>query len=682
MSSQLSEHIGVLVRERAELDGLLASNSTWRALLIARADAARGAVSALADARRLEAALAGNRLFRAREALEIAIASLTNALADAAPGAPPSPQRHAAPPAPAPRARIHAAPRTLSAPAASAVRPGGDDLTLVRGIDRVLAERLAALGVDRFAQIAAWSAEEVRAMASALDLGARISRQNWIEQAAMLAARRASPAPPPSPPIAKATEAPDAPAAADTLQTPDIASDTGPLQSDPAVVAEPIGAAHDDLPTHVTGHHDRETAVVATTDPAADAPAEPDAPEPVGATAEVVEFPEPDERMPDATDYGLALIRGLGPEMAEWLAAAGVTRPAEIATWTPGDLACYGAEPGLLWAARRHSWIEQAAILATGRLTAHARRHLRGDFDALVPPPACDPIADPGLADDSREHEPGLPAMPAEPAAEAPPAPAAEPSPTGAGSPPLADPPCATGEGGAEDLRRPARSDLEHSAAKAFAMPIGVLVPILPPVAEPPEPPADRTSIDQMPRPPRLVERIASLPSSHAEPPARATATVPTVTTARAQEPRPSAISPEPAAPMPTLGSWTAPAATEAAMRARESEIWTGIAEARLTVAKDGEAGWLDIAPGEADVVIRASGDGRGAPIPRGAASRPERQPPSPPRLHPASEEASVEIISHGERPRIHPRAVAEPVRRPDPSDRSVLRFLRSLTGH
>lgn len=673
MSSQLSEHIGVLVRERAELDGLLASNSTWRALLIARADAARGVASALADARRLEAALAGNRLFRAREALEIAIESLTSALADAAPGTLPSPPRHTAPPAPAPRARIHATPRALRAQAASALRPGGDDLTLVRGIDRALAERLAALGVDRFAQIAAWSAEEVRAMASALDLGARISRQNWIEQAAMLAARRA-------PPINRATAG--APAAADTLQTPDIASDTGPLQPDPAVVAEPIGNGRDNLPTRVKAHHDRETAVVATTDPAADAAAEPHAPEPVGSTAEVVELPEPDARMPDATDYGLALIRGLGPEMAEWLAAAGVTRPEEVATWSAGDLACYGAEPGLLWAARRHSWIEQAAVLAAGRLTAHARRHLRGDFDALVPPPACDPFAAPGLVGDNREHEPGPPPMPAEPAAEAPPAPAAEPSPTCAESHPLADPLCATGEGGAEDLRRPARSDLEDSAAKAFAMPIGVLVPILPSVAEPPEPPADRTSIDQRSRPPRLVERIASLPSSHAEPSAHATATVPTVTTALAQEPRPSAIPPEPAAPAPTLGSWTAPAATEAAMRARESEIWTGIAEARLTVAKDGEAGWLDIPPGEADVVIRASGDGRGAPIRRGAASRPERQPPPPPRVHPASEEASVEIISHGERPRIHPRAVAEPVRRPAPSDRSVLRFLRSLTGH
>jgi hypothetical protein len=72
-------------------------------------------------------------------------------------------------------------------------RPGPepDDLTRIRGLGAGLARRLADRGVVRFAQIAAWTAEDVRTMAAALGLGREISRRNWIEQAALLELRRA-----------------------------------------------------------------------------------------------------------------------------------------------------------------------------------------------------------------------------------------------------------------------------------------------------------------------------------------------------------------------------------------------------------------------------------------------------------------------------------------------------------
>jgi hypothetical protein len=71
-------------------------------------------------------------------------------------------------------------------------RPGPepDDLTRIRGLGTGLARRLADRGVTRFAQIAAWSAEDVRTIAEALGLGREISRRNWIEQAALLELRR------------------------------------------------------------------------------------------------------------------------------------------------------------------------------------------------------------------------------------------------------------------------------------------------------------------------------------------------------------------------------------------------------------------------------------------------------------------------------------------------------------
>lgn len=66
-----------------------------------------------------------------------------------------------------------------------------DDLTRIRGITRKLADALGGLGVTHYATIANWRAEDVARIAGALDLGRQISRQNWIEQAAILAMRAA-----------------------------------------------------------------------------------------------------------------------------------------------------------------------------------------------------------------------------------------------------------------------------------------------------------------------------------------------------------------------------------------------------------------------------------------------------------------------------------------------------------
>ncbi|MEZ5775695.1 MAG: hypothetical protein R3D33_13595 [Hyphomicrobiaceae bacterium] len=64
------------------------------------------------------------------------------------------------------------------------------DLTLIEGIDAALVARLELAGVKTFADIAGWSASEARAMSHHLGLGRRVPAENWIEQAAMLAAGR------------------------------------------------------------------------------------------------------------------------------------------------------------------------------------------------------------------------------------------------------------------------------------------------------------------------------------------------------------------------------------------------------------------------------------------------------------------------------------------------------------
>lgn len=67
-----------------------------------------------------------------------------------------------------------------------------DDLTCIRGIDTALARHLALLGITRFADIAAWRSDDVRNVSRALGFSREISRQNWIEQAALLERRKAT----------------------------------------------------------------------------------------------------------------------------------------------------------------------------------------------------------------------------------------------------------------------------------------------------------------------------------------------------------------------------------------------------------------------------------------------------------------------------------------------------------
>lgn len=82
-----------------------------------------------------------------------------------------------------------AAPGPLSGAASEAAAFGEmvDDLTLVRGIDADLAARLNGLGVTAFAEIARWSRDDVTCVSDALHIARRISNENWIEQAAVLA---------------------------------------------------------------------------------------------------------------------------------------------------------------------------------------------------------------------------------------------------------------------------------------------------------------------------------------------------------------------------------------------------------------------------------------------------------------------------------------------------------------
>jgi predicted flap endonuclease-1-like 5' DNA nuclease len=65
--------------------------------------------------------------------------------------------------------------------------PVADDLTRLIGVGPRTAAALANRGITRFAQLAAWSAEELAAFDAEMSLKGRSLRDAWIDQAKALA---------------------------------------------------------------------------------------------------------------------------------------------------------------------------------------------------------------------------------------------------------------------------------------------------------------------------------------------------------------------------------------------------------------------------------------------------------------------------------------------------------------
>jgi NADH-quinone oxidoreductase subunit E len=68
--------------------------------------------------------------------------------------------------------------------------PSCDDLTTLKGISKILEERLHALGIYTYAQIAAWNEDHVREFSVSLAFRDRIQREQWVQQARQLALKQ------------------------------------------------------------------------------------------------------------------------------------------------------------------------------------------------------------------------------------------------------------------------------------------------------------------------------------------------------------------------------------------------------------------------------------------------------------------------------------------------------------
>lgn len=74
-----------------------------------------------------------------------------------------------------------------AAKAKAAATDGADDLTRISGVGPVIVKKLHALNVTTFAQIAAWTPEDVADMDEKLSFKGRIDRDDWLAQAAEFA---------------------------------------------------------------------------------------------------------------------------------------------------------------------------------------------------------------------------------------------------------------------------------------------------------------------------------------------------------------------------------------------------------------------------------------------------------------------------------------------------------------
>jgi len=79
-----------------------------------------------------------------------------------------------------------AKPKAGAAPKAAAATTGGDDLKKLSGVGPALEKKLLAGGVTSYAQIAAWSEDDIAAFDEKLSLKGRIAREGWVAQAAEL----------------------------------------------------------------------------------------------------------------------------------------------------------------------------------------------------------------------------------------------------------------------------------------------------------------------------------------------------------------------------------------------------------------------------------------------------------------------------------------------------------------
>ncbi len=249
-----------------------------------------------------------------------------------------------------------------------------DDLTRIRGIDPILQGRLKELGIRRFKDLAGLTARDVKGLSETLGLDARVSLENWVGQAQILAAggetyysRRVDQGVP-VPEVAEPTAptpapAPAAPAAAPAAEPALVAAPATPEPAPSSIASAPTAAAPEATPA--------SAAAKAEAAPAADV-AHLRSVRSEALIGEEAARATSVRSLSDVDD--LKRIRGIGVLIEKKLNSLGITNYEQVANWTGADIERISRILDFKGRIERESWIEQARILATGGQTEFSRR--------------------------------------------------------------------------------------------------------------------------------------------------------------------------------------------------------------------------------------------------------------------------------------------------------------------
>jgi predicted flap endonuclease-1-like 5' DNA nuclease len=286
-----------------------------------------------------------------------------------------------------------------------------DDLTRIFGIDADLKARLVRYGVFRFSQIAAWTPDDVNGVNQTLGFQGRVERENWVEQARILAAGGdpgGAAGAEPSAPVQTIAPVdgerlhriigvdPDSEALLRANGVTTLVQIAGWSAEDVAHFETLLGA-----PGRITRESWVEQALFLTglaapleePEPVAD---EEPAPEAVPGEASAESGSRGDsyvalrsvrsealrgEGVGFSTDLvqDLKRIRGIGVLIEKKLNSLGITAYEQVANWTRSDIDRVSELLDFKGRIERENWIEQARILASGGQTEFSRRVDRGD---------------------------------------------------------------------------------------------------------------------------------------------------------------------------------------------------------------------------------------------------------------------------------------------------------------
>lgn len=236
-----------------------------------------------------------------------------------------------------------------------------DSLQRISGINPEIEKLLNVQGVTRFSQIAQWGKPEIERFDRLLGHPGRVPRENWVEQAQILAKggdtaysrefdRRHGTISDPATPTA-------APAAA--ASPSDHAARTPPKLAD--AIRENQSRTVDEQPQRTSDLSSLRSVRAPAFRAAEQSP--PAAREGTGVRA--VRSAVPDD---------LKRIRGIGVLIEKKLNSMGVTSYEQVANWSVADIERVSHLLDFKGRIERENWVEQARILASGGQTEFSRR--------------------------------------------------------------------------------------------------------------------------------------------------------------------------------------------------------------------------------------------------------------------------------------------------------------------